>query len=308
MSTERRSNLKLLARAERSQLELAQQSFMLSRQAMGCTGQTLKWYSNYLPKVLAYFKEQGIHDAANIAPDAVRGFYVHLQQRGLAAQTIFNYGTVLKAFFNYLVEEELLTQNPMKRVKMPRLPKKILPALSPEEVQRLLDACLTTRDRAIILVAVDSGLRVSELVNLSIEDINIQSGEIMVHEGKGRKDRTAYLGSTSRRILLKYLMQRGATRPEDALWCSETTGRRLTHHGLRLALKRVGHRAGVQNSSPHSLRRSNALWSLRAGMSPFALKMLLGHADLNTTNRYLDLVKEDLADAHRKHGAVDNML
>ena len=141
---------------------------------------------------------------------------------------------------------------------------------------------------------------------LRAEDIH--SGKVVVRQGKGRKQRVAFLGSRARKALLKYFMARGEVNPDGPLWPSMHTGKRLTDSGLRLMLRRLGRRAEVAHCNPHTFRRTFALWSLRSGMNIYALQQIMGHSDLQILRRYLALVEEDLHDAHKKHGAVDNML
>ena len=102
-------------------------------------------------------------------------------------------------------------------------------------------------------------------------------------------------------------MERGEVAAADPLWLSLTTGSGLTRSGLRLILHRLGKRADVMPCSPHVFRRTCALWSLRAGMNIYALQQMMGHTELTTLQRYLALVEADIEQAHRNHGAVDNM-
>lgn len=308
MPTERRSTLKVLTRPERTELEMAKQSFLLSREAMQCSPATMKWYRNYLSKVVAYLNEQGVRNLAEVKPDHLRMLIVLQKQRGLRDQSVFHYASVARAFFHYLEEEDWLPTNPMRKVKMPRVGRQILPSFTPEEVKKLLAACTNHRDRAIILCLVDTGCRAAEFVALNVGDVNIDSGAVMVRSGKGKKDRVTFLGAKSRKALLRYLNEHRGARPEDPLWISANTKDRLTHDGLRLLLRRLGNKAGVEHCNPHTFRRTAALWSLRSGMNIYALQQIMGHADLTVLQRYLALVEKDLEDAHRKYGAVDNML
>jgi integrase/recombinase XerD len=190
---------------------------------------------------------------------------------------------------------------------MPKVPADVLPALTPAEVGKLLAACENERDRAALLFLLDSGLRAGEFVALNIGDVDTQTGAVTVHEGKGQKGRIAYIGVKARRALLRYLLTRDDVAPSAPLWVSVTTGERLTHWGLRLRLRHIGQQAGVI-CHPHKLRRTFAIWALRSGMDLVRLAQMLGHADLQTVRKYLAIVQDDLADAHRAHGPVDTLL
>ncbi len=116
------------------------------------------------------------------------------------------------------------------------------------------------------------------------------------------------MGAKSRKALLKYLLTRPETEASEPLFPSTQTGGHMLRNGLLLWCMRMGKRAGVENCHPHTYRRTFALWSLRAGMNIYASQQIMGHSDLSILRKYLALVEEDLHDAHRKHGAVDNML
>ncbi len=308
MVDEQATHLKILHRQDASPLQLAAQSFLLSREAMHCTEATLVWYKKYIGALVDYLTAHGVQDVKSIAPDHLRAFLVSLQRRGLADRTVHHHASAARAFCHFLVSEGMLPASPMNKVKMPRLPKSILPAFAPEDVRRLLAVCETPRDTAIVLCLLDTGLRAGEFVALNVGDMDVKTGAVQVRRGKGGKGRVAFLGAKARKALLRYIMARGEVKADDPLWLSCNTGERLTHHGLRLLLRRLGKRAGVEHCTPHTFRRTFALWSLRAGMNVYALQQIMGHSDLTILRRYLALVEQDLEEAHRKHGAVDNML
>ena len=308
MLHERGPHLKLFVPQKPNPLRLALEGFLISREAMRATPSTLDWYRRRLGKFLSYVEEHGANAPEGVTSHHIRTFLVELQHQDLSDWYIHGHARAIKTFLRFLHAEAIIPDNPMQRVTMPRLDKPILPALSPEDVKHLLDVCHSARDKAIVLCLVDTGCRASEFVALDVEDVDIKSGSVRVQHGKGRKDRVTFLGAKARKALLRYLMPRAVIASNGSLWLSENTGERLTHSGLRLLLQRLGKRAGVANCSPHTFRRTCALWSLRSGMNIYALQQLMGHSDLTVLRRYLALVEEDLQEAHRKHGAVDNML
>ncbi len=190
---------------------------------------------------------------------------------------------------------------------MPRLDKKILPALTPVDVKRLLGTCERVRDKAIVLSLLDSGARASEFCELRVADLDMRSGALAIHQGKGQKGPHSFLGAKSRKYLSRYLAERGEL-SKDAPLFATLGGDRLTPNSLFLLLRRLGDSEGIEHCSPHTFRRTFALWSLRAGMNIFALQQLMGHSDLTVLQKYLALVKQDLQDAHEKFGAVDHLL
>jgi site-specific recombinase XerD len=154
----------------------------------------------------------------------------------------------------------------------------------------------------------DTGVRCGETVAVNLGDVDTRTGAVTIVQGKGQKGRMVYLGAQSRRALTRYLLTRADAGATDApLWTSQTSGGRLTKWGVTLILRRMGERAGVK-VYPHMLRRTFAIWSLRAGMDVARLAALLGHSDLATVRKYLPIADSDLADAHAQHGAVDATL
>jgi site-specific recombinase XerD len=289
----------------------AAQSFYLDREANYCTPATLKWYRKYVGALVAWLAARDVTQLHQVTPDLLRVYLVELQGRALAPRTVHHHAAAAKVFLNFAEGEGLLPAgSPMAKVRMPRLPKELLPALTTEEARALLTACECERDRAVVLVLLDSGLRAQECAALNVDDVDMTTGAVRVKAGKGRKDRTVYLGARARRAVGRYLAERGAVEPAAALWVSQTRERgRLTTWGLRQILERARDRAGLTvKVNPHTLRRTFALWSLRAGMPLPQLASIMGHADLGVLQKYLKLVEQDLQAAHDAHGAVDRYM
>ncbi|CAN5489944.1 site-specific tyrosine recombinase XerD [soil metagenome] len=286
----------------------AYQLLMLDNQARRFTKSTMIFYRDCVGRFITWCAQQSVTLLLYVTTSLIRAYLVYLQGRKLSSHTINKEARAVRRFFNFCVGEELLTQSPMKKVSMPKVDKLILPSLTVMDVRKLLQACRTHKEEAIILFLLDTGLRVSEFVNLNSEDIDTTTGEVTVHQGKGQKDRTVFLGAKARKKLLRYYIERKRPDAKQPVWLSENTKKRLTGSGLFQLLRRIATRTDVEHYNPHTFRRTFALWSLRAGMDVYSLKELMGHADLNTLLKYLGLTKEDLQRAHNEHGAVDNML
>jgi site-specific recombinase XerD len=288
-------------------LTLALELFLAAKQAQGCTATTRQTYERMLTRFLDWLRMHGVVTPECITPTHIRQYLAELTQLGLKQGTVHDYARPVKTWLRFLARDGVIPSNPFAVVVMPRLSKEPLPALTPDQVRRLLEACDHERDTAIILCLLDSGLRAAEFVALNVDDVDRVTGGVVVRSGKGRKARVAYIGARARRALTRYLIGRGAVAAHAPLWASLTTGARLTTWGLRLVLERVGERAGVKCSA-HMFRRSFALWALRSGMDLARLAVLLGHADLQVVRRYLALVTDDLRAAHEQHGPVDTLL
>jgi len=283
-------------------------AFLLDCQARRLSQGTLRFYRQKLQPFVRYLQQQNVVNVDEITPTHIRLFLVQLQDTGHNGGGQHAYARAIRAWLRFLVNEDMLAVSPMRKVRMPKQDNRILPAFSHDDVEQLLLACDHRRDLALILFMLDTGCRASELLAINVEDIDLADGIVRVHRGKGGKGRIIYIGAKSRRALQRYIWTRKDITSTSPLWITLRGSRRLTYDGLRSILVRLGKGAGVDHCHPHTFRRTCALWSLRAGMNIYALQQIMGHADLTVLRRYLALVQEDLEDAHRKHGAVDNML
>lgn len=279
--------------------------FLDSRQAQGLTLTSLRYYRQNLAGFVTHCDQSNIHTIDQVSAATVRAHLVTLQGRGLAPHTVHGAARAVRAFLRFCAADGMLDSAP--QFAMPKLPKKILPAFEPSDIDRLLDACLCERDRLVILVLLDTGLRASEFVALDGADIDERSGAVLVREGKGQKQRTVYLGLRSRRDLARFWRSEGRPGARMPVWTSRNTGERLTDSGLRQLLARLGERAKVEHCHPHTFRRTFALWSLRGGMDLHTLAAIMGHADIGVLRQYLALSGADLARAHQSAGPVDRM-
>ncbi len=284
-------------------------AFMVSREAEQLTPSTLRYYRNSLTPFVDWCKQNGNTTIDTIAAAHVRAYLVSLQRRHLAPNSIHGAARAIRAFLRFCAADEIIDAAP--KFAMPKVPKAILPAFTAADVALLLDACLTQRDRCIVLMLLDTGLRAAEFVALNGGDIDIATGTVQVRGGKGSKDRTAYLGARTRRELGRYWRAEYKPATNAPAWINIRVGRggdRLTDNGLRQVLRRIGERAGVEHSHPHTYRRSFALMSLRSGMSVFHLQRLMGHEDISILRQYLALLDGDIQQAHAEHGPIDKLL
>jgi site-specific recombinase XerD len=289
-------------------------AFLTDCEARRLSPKTLIFYHWQIDHFADWLRERGISTLDAVGPAEIRGYLVHLQGRGMKDTTQHAAARAVRAWFAWLEREELITRSPMRKVGMPKVDKRILPALGSDDLRRLLAACGHARDRLIILALLDTGCRAAEFVALDIGDVDLTSGRIMVRHGKGGKDRITWLGERTRRMLAAYLdLERPDAGPYDPLFTSfpnaskRTEDGRLTVVGLQQALQRIGERAGVKNCHPHTFRRTCALLLHRNGARLTEIAALLGHSDLPTLQRYLDLQDQDAEDAHRRHGPVDTL-
>ncbi|MEZ4870430.1 MAG: tyrosine-type recombinase/integrase [Caldilineaceae bacterium] len=281
-------------------------SFIIDRKAKRCTPRTLEHYQTRLGGFATWTAAQDIHHLSAITSSHIRLYYIHLQEKNLSSHTVHTCARAIRAFLNFCVSEELLDKSPMAKVGLPQRDKLQPNYLTADEVLRLVDACQTERERAIVLMLLDTGLRATELCNLDGGAIDHTTGAVTVRRGKGRKDRTVFIGNRTRKQLLRYYRRYGKPGEDDPLFHSEKTGERLTRWGLRQMLGRVGRRCNV-DVSPHKLRRTFATWVWKSGIDVHTLRDLMGHSDLTTLPAYLGIDTDDLRRAHDRHGPVDNL-
>jgi integrase len=175
-----------------------------------------------------------------------------------------------------------------------------LDPVSIEDVKKLISVS-DTRDKAIFLTLLDTGLRAAELLALNVEDVNLITGCILVEHGKGDKVRTVYIGRQTRKALRKYIDHTGPLFLTDE-------GERLTYWGLRQIVRRRSEQAKIESPQIHSFRRLFALTMLRSGVDVYNLSMLMGHSDTQVLQRYLKLTEADNRQAHMLGSPVDHAL
>lgn len=313
-----------MAPSETSWLETYRQGFVIAKRAENLSANTLRQYD----QAFGYFAEWlGGREAPTTAD--LKTFFAWLRERPnrnrpnqpLAPKSVVNTWIALKSFFRWYAEETG-SPNPMGGVPRPKAPEVVIDPLSQAEVQAIVKACdhkreaqrgsqrpftmrrpTAARDRALVLFLLDSGLRASEFGDLKVEDVDLESGKVLIKKGKGGKGRIVYVGKATRKALWRYLSKR-KTRPSDPLFL--TSGDRpFERCALRRLLARLGERAGVPNLHPHRLRHTFATEYLRNGGNLLALQRLLGHASLEMVRKYAAIAEVDLARAHENGSPAD---
>jgi len=220
--------------------------------------------------------------------------------------TLHGYYRILKALFNYLVNEEVIEVSPMQRVKPPAVRIEVKQPVSDEHVKALLRACkhstYSRRDTAILLLLLDTGIRASELCGLRVEDLDLGNHTLKVL-GKGNKYRTVFLGLSATKALTVYLRNKNR-QPHDPLFLSHTH-KQFTNWGVFQVMKRLASTACIPNPGVHALRRTFAVNMIKAGANVFTVQMLMGHTDITMTRRYCKVAEADCAEQHRQFSPGD---
>lgn len=285
---------------------------------------TVRDYQNTLRKFIGFV--DGDPDVAMVDADQVRRFLYWLKtEKELAPKSVKNAHTGLSAFWTWLQEAHGYAHVLRGAVRSPRAGIRAIVPLSKQDLRLLLTALEKTavwksekrvpaqmtrstrlRDRAIVLMLLDTGLRAQELCDLVIGDVDLKTGAVQVRHGKLDKGRTVYLGASARSTLWMYLSKRQNRAADDALF--ETAKRQpLDRSALRKMLAAAGERAEIAEPVyPHRFRHTFAVTYLRNGGDVYTLQRLLGHATMEMVKRYLSLAQVDIAEAHRRASPVDN--
>jgi len=235
----------------------------------------------------------------------IRQFLAHLRQKKLSGSSISRRLSCLRSFFKFLVREGLIKNNPLTGVSTPKKGRRLPVYMQEAEVLKLLSApgkdLTGIRDRAILEALYSTGIRVSELVNMNIDNCDFISGVIKVY-GKGKKERFVPIGDRAVKAIREYLKTSSSMRPgnKKAVFLNKNGGR-LTDRSVRRVMARCINRASLKNNiSPHTLRHSFATHMLNRGADLRAVQELLGHANLSTTQIYTHVTTERLKDTYKK--------
>ena len=249
----------------------------------------------------------------NIKKKQIRHFMVHLQEQGISRRSVARKLAAIKSFFKFMTREENLEDNPAHAIKMPRFKARLpefIPASEIEAIMRLpeIHHFEGIRDLAILELLYGTGIRLSELINLTLADVLLQENVLRVI-GKGNKERIIPLGGSARQVILAYLEIRPqyAEKNVDTLFIVKSGKKMYPVAVQRIIKKYLSTIPNIQKTSPHILRHSYATHLLNAGASIRVVKDLLGHENLSTTQVYTHLSIDHLKSIYnRAHpGASD---
>ena len=240
--------------------------------------------------------------------DTVRTYLAFLNEKQYSKATIARKLATLRSFYKFLVKRNELTSNPVVAVRTPKQEKKLPRFLDYEEVKKLLDTppqdnWLGARDRAILETLYSTGIRVSELVALNMDDIDFL-GEVVHVRGKGKKERITPIGSSALQVIQYYMEYRNKRAQNNTNFDSKVLfvnkhGRRLSTRSVRRKMDKYLKMAGLDPAiSPHTLRHSFATHMLNNGADLRSVQELLGHQSLSTTQIYTHLTTTKLKDVY----------
>jgi integrase/recombinase XerD len=206
------------------------------------------------------------------------------------------------------IEEDGEYKNPIHKVKISAQKPKPLPGIPISDIQKLINACHgdnEQRDKTILRCLLDTGARGFEFVALNLADLDLTTGAIIIEHGKGDKERTVYIGASSRRSLKRYLRGRSFLNLSTPVWLTDE-GERLKKKGLYEIVSRRADDAKIKTPGLHDFRRAFALNMWRSGADLLAISRLMGHSSTTVTQRYIAQFDADLRQQHAKGSPVDN--
>ena len=270
--------------------------FISAKRIEGCSERTLAYYKATIEHMLSII----VTPLRQVQTDDLRAYLAEYQLRNNCSKTtVDNIRRNLSSFYSWLEAEDYIIKSPIRRIHKIRTGSKVKETLSEECIEKLRDSCLHIRDLAMIDLLYSTGIRVGELVNLNINDINFEERECIVY-GKGNKQRKVYFDAKTKVHLKRYLEQRKDY--SEALFVTlDSPFKRLKISGVEIRLRKLGRLASLdQRVHPHKFRRSMATRAIDKGMPIEQVQKLLGHQQIDTTMHYAMVNQSNVKIAHRK--------
>nr|WP_263313224.1 site-specific tyrosine recombinase XerD [Mammaliicoccus sp. Marseille-Q6498] len=275
----------------------------------GLSQNTIQSYKRDLTQYNDYLIEQKVSHIDNIDRLVIQKYFAHLKSNGKSSKTIARMAATIRSFHQFAIREKYAVKDPTILIETPKYEQKLPDVLSEKEVDQLLTFSHITnerdeRDKVMLELLYSTGVRVTELIQLKVEDINLTMGFVRVF-GKGNKERIVPLGEPVLRLLRHYINE---VRPKllkkqitDILFLNARGGM-LTRQGFWKILKKIGVEKGITKTlTPHTLRHSFATHLLENGADLRAVQEMLGHSDISTTQLYTHISKKQIRDMYMNY-------
>lgn len=275
---------------------------------------TINGYDYEITKFLDYLNDNHL-DYKKINLDMIRNYLKYLDSLKYKKNSISKNLSSLRSFYKFLTEEKVILNNPFKNISNPKKDKKLPDFLNYEEINKLFDSADTTtplglRNRCILELLYDTGIRVSELVNLKINDIEFDKKIINIL-GKGKKERIVYYGDYLQEVLGKYINDSRKYLLNNKLseyLILNNNGSKITTRGVEYIIDKMVNEAAIKHKiSPHVLRHTFATHMLNGGADIKSIQQLLGHESLSTTGIYTHITNDVLRQEYLKNHPRSNL-
>ena len=269
--------------------------FLDAKKIEGCSDRTLKYYRVTVEHML----RQILSPIRKITTEEIRAYLVDYQKiNNCSKVTVDNIRRNISSFFSWLEEEDYILKSPMKRIHKIKTKTVVKNTISDEDIEKLRDHCSNIRDLAMIDLLYSTGMRVGELVNLNIDNVDMEQRECIVY-GKGDKERKVYLDAKAKIHLLNYLNSRSDTNP--ALFVTlDAPHERLKISGVEIRIRELGRKLGLERIHPHKFRRTMATRAIDKGMPIEQVQKILGHSQIDTTMQYAIVNQTNVKISHQK--------
>ncbi len=275
----------------------------------GLSDNSLMSYSSDLAKFITFLEKNKIHDLNDVDATIMLAWLVDLAKKGLSAKSRARHIITIRGLYKFLVAEKKITKSPLKDIDIPKIGLALPKIMSINEVATLLDAPdirkpLGMRNSAMMEIMYGAGLRVSELIALRLQDINLDANFVRVM-GKGSKERLVPIGSKARTITQKWIKE-GRTphlnKISSPYLFVARAGKPMTRQSFWKIIKKYALAANIsKNITPHTLRHSFATHLLEGGADLRSVQTMLGHSDISTTQIYTHISREYLVKMHQKY-------
>lgn len=270
--------------------------FLAAKRIEGCSERTINYYHITVKHLLSCTNTS----VRKITTEEIREYLSDYQKLNNCSNvTIDNIRRNISSFFSWLEEEDYILKSPMKRIHKIKTKTVVKNTISDEGIERLRDYCKEKRDLAIIDLLYSTGIRVGELVNLNIDDIDLEGRECVVY-GKGDKERRVYFDAKAKVHLKEYIDNR--IDDNKALFVTlDAPYDRLKISGVEIRLRKLGRELQLERIHPHKFRRSMATRAIDKGMPIEQVQKILGHAQIDTTMQYAMVNQSNVKSAHKKY-------
>lgn len=271
------------------------QLFLDAKRIEGCSDRTIQYYSVTVDKMLQKIQTP----VRKISTEEIRKYLVDYQKiNDCSKVTVDNVRRNISSFFSWLEEEDYILKSPMRRIHKIKTKQPVKEIISDEAIEMLRDHCQCPRDLAMIDLLYSTGIRVGELVNLNISDVDFEARECVVF-GKGDKERRVYFDAKAKLHLLNYLSERKDNNP--ALFVTlDAPYDRLKISGVEIRIRTLGRKLNMEKIHPHKFRRTMATRAIDKGMPIEQVQKLLGHSQIDTTMQYAIVNQTNVKTSHQK--------
>ena len=292
--------LKVFAEEDADKVEIPNEEFLKmfldAKKIEGCSERTLQYYKVTVEHLLSQTEVA----VRKITTEEIRAYLAEYQKNSQCTNvTIDNIRRNISSFFSWLEEEDYILKSPMKRIHKIKTKTVVKSVISDEGIEKLRDSCTEIRDLAIIDLLYSTGIRVGELVNLNIDDIDLEGRECVVY-GKGDKERRVYFDAKPKVHLKEYIEKRNDS--NSALFVTlDAPHDRLKISGVEIRLRQLGRQLDLERIHPHKFRRTMATRAIDKGMPIEQVQKILGHSQIDTTMQYAMVNQNNVKTSHQKY-------